>query len=507
MGISLYFLAIVSLIELCLVIPVAWRHIRKPLAAFVIVALAILSGYLVGSHLRIWTVILAILNVYRIINLLRLIEDRRPAAYMAVNWLKTSFSLIIAQILLLFITTMSAQLSTLFSGWVDIARLIDLFMAVSLLAITWRHIRHLSIRKIPRPKNFPSLTIAIPARNETDDLSECVSSLLASTYPKLEIIVLDDCSQNKHTPEIIQSFAHSGVRFIAGQTPPERWLAKNYAYEQLAREANGELILFCGVDCRFHEESLKTIVSTLLSQKLDMVSVLPINQVPKKHYLIGALLQPGRYARELVMPRHLREHPPALSTCWLVRSQLLASNGGFEAIAGSILVESHFARLAETQNGYRFIASDGLGINSQKQVSEQWATAIRIRYPETHHRPDIVAALSFLEFAVITLPFILLIQALIDTDWISMLISLTSASLITWWYGLLLKTTYGRVPFLALPAVVILGLFDAFALNYSMWRYEFKEVIWKDRNVCIPLMHQQPVTLPPRTPLLSSQRR
>jgi len=72
-------------------------------------------------------------------------------------------------------------------------------------------------------------------------------------YPKLEIIVLDDCSQNKHTPEIIRSFAHDGVRFIQGEHPKPTWLAKNQAYDRLAQESSGEFILFCGVDVRFSQ--------------------------------------------------------------------------------------------------------------------------------------------------------------------------------------------------------------------------------------------------------------
>jgi hypothetical protein len=39
--------------------------------------------------------------------------------------------------------------------------------------------------------------------------------------------------------------------------------------------------------------------------------------------------------------------------------------------------------------------------------------------------------------------------------------------------------------FLAFPFAAI---YDICMLNYSMWQYEFGEVIWKDRNVCIPIM-------------------
>jgi len=40
-------------------------------------------------------------------------------------------------------------------------------------------------------------------------------------------------------------------------------------------------------------------------------------------------------------------------------------------------------------------------------------------------------------------------------------------------------------------------LSDLFLINYSMWKYEFSDVDWKGRNVCIPVMHVVP-TLPRR---------
>jgi hypothetical protein len=38
----------------------------------------------------------------------------------------------------------------------------------------------------------------------------------------------------------------------------------------------------------------------------------------------------------------------------------------------------------------------------------------------------------------------------------------------------------------------VAAVYDVWLLNYSMWQYEFNEVIWKGRNVCIPVMHTVP---------------
>jgi hypothetical protein len=45
----------------------------------------------------------------------------------------------------------------------------------------------------------------------------------------------------------------------------------------------------------------------------------------------------------------------------------------------------------------------------------------------------------------------------------------------TWWFGLVAP------PFMILT--------DIWMLHYSMWKYEFSEVDWKGRNICVPAMH------------------
>ena len=46
--------------------------------------------------------------------------------------------------------------------------------------------------RITSSDQLPSVSVCIPARNETHAMSECLESVLASDYPKLEAIVLDD---------------------------------------------------------------------------------------------------------------------------------------------------------------------------------------------------------------------------------------------------------------------------------------------------------------------------
>ena len=70
--------------------------------------------------------------------------------------------------------------------------------------------------------DLPSVSVLIPARNEQVAMRSSLEMVLASDYPKLEVIVLDDNSVD-NTSDEIKLFAHAGVRFVSGEKPPEGW--------------------------------------------------------------------------------------------------------------------------------------------------------------------------------------------------------------------------------------------------------------------------------------------
>src|SRR4029077_9013676 len=95
----------------------------------------------------------------------------------------------------------------------NVFAVLELGVAATMLVLTLRHLDNTACEWQPRKideTDLPTVTVAIPARNEDAQLDQCLQSLLAGDYPKLEIIVLDDCSQDR-TSEIIRRFAHDGV--------------------------------------------------------------------------------------------------------------------------------------------------------------------------------------------------------------------------------------------------------------------------------------------------------
>jgi hypothetical protein len=496
MKLELIYLGIVTIFEVCLWLRPIWKY-RKYLSCAIILVLSIASGLFFGSHLNVWTGLLVVFSIYRMINLLRLIEGRTNADYLYHVARKTSFTLILLQAVALLIYLLTRHAHIKLDFWLYLALVLQATFAAMLLASTTRHIKKATPTGTGENyanKDLPTLSVLIPARNETDDLDECLRSIVASNYPKLEVLVLDDCSQNKRTPEIIRSFAHDGVTFMSGELPPDDWLAKNYAYEELSKQANGEILLFCGVDTRFAEDSLRFMVEELLNRKKTMLSVMPLNIVKSKVWIKSMLIQPARYAWEVALPRRILKRPPVLSTCWLIKSSTLKDCGGFEAVKRSVSIESYFAKhTTSNSDGYSFLRSANIfGLVSVKTFNEQKDTAIRTRYPQTHRRPEIVCLLSIVEFGMFLGPLVVAVIALANKQWLALILGLLVFGLYKAFDIIILRLTFGRFHLFAVSLLSFAVIYDICLLNYSMWQYEFHEVLWKGRNVCLPVMRVEP---------------
>jgi hypothetical protein len=253
---------------------------------------------------------------------------------------------------------------------------------------------------------------------------------------------------------------------------------------------NGELILFCGVDARFSPDSLRRLVETMLQKNKSMISIIPKNRLPRQLRSLALLVQPMRYAWELSLPRKLFRRPPVLSTCWIIQKSLLEGAGGFRAVARSIVPESYFARVAIVHDGYSFMQSDNLiGIECQKNLHEQHDTATRTKYPQLHRRPELVLILTLGELMLLILPVAFMAASIAAPDLrFYGLLSATTSIVLAIWYASIVRMVYRQTIARSLVALPFAVIHDVAVLNYSMLKYEFSRVLWKGRNVCIPVM-------------------
>ena len=183
-----------------------------------------------------------------------------------------------------------------------------------------------------------------------------------------------------------------------------------------------------------------------------------------------------------------------MSSCWIIRRTALHKAGGFAAVTRSIVPEAFFAKRLIATDGYSFVRSNqALGVESVKAPSDQRNTAIRMRYPQLHRRPEHVFFATVLEALFLVLPFAIAVAGM----WLPIqsqtrvLAIIASVLLIISYSVAAVSTRVNSLIFswIAFPFVVLV---DIALIQKSMWQYEFSEVIWKDRNVCIPTMHVVP---------------
>jgi hypothetical protein len=236
----------------------------------------------------------------------------------------------------------------------------------------------------------------------------------------------------------------------------------------------------------------------MLEKNKSMMSVMPRNILPRFLQLDASLIQPMRYAWEVALPRKLFKRPPVLSTCWIAKRETLVASGGFSAVSRSIVPESYFARQTVGHDGYGFRYSNALlGLTSHKAVSDQRDTATRTKYPQLHRRPELVLLLTLGELFALVMPFMFLVVGSMYSALTSVFIlSALTCTLLVVWYLTVCAMTYRQPDLRSLVSLPFAVLLDVALLNYSMLKYEFSVVLWKDRNVCIPVMRIEP-RLPP----------
>lgn len=362
-----------------------------------------------------------------------------------------------------------------------------LVQVIFFMQLLWSFAHYRIPRGTPRRKlaDVPTVSVCIPARNEDHALEDCLRSVLASNYPKLEVLVLDDCSQDK-TSELIRSFAHDGVRFIQGDTPASGWLGKNQAMQTLAEHASGDYLLFIDVDTRLNVTSVAQLVDYTMDARQDMVAVLPQNRLGLQP---GALLGTLRNYWQMVLPL-TRRRVPVASQAWIINADSLRGLGGFKSVAHKIIPEGSFARRLFTKGAYRFIAgNEALGITTAKRWPSGLESAVRVLYPTYKRQPLVaLAAIGFIAGAILA-PIGIFWHHVLTAQWTSLFVLSGIASGLAFVvYATAMRRTHPRAWVLVAFLLPVSALQEIFLIMTSLLQYEFGEVNWKGRNVCYPVI-------------------
>ncbi len=144
-----------------------------------------------------------------------------------------------------------------------------------LAAQWWRRFPRLA-RSLEWSATWPSLTVVVTAKDEAGRISECLASLLASDYPNLELIAVNDRSADSTGDEIDQlAETDARIRGIHIDELPSDWLGKNHAMWQGAGAAQGEWILFTDGDVIYRPDTIRLSMAWSLKNRLDHLALIP----------------------------------------------------------------------------------------------------------------------------------------------------------------------------------------------------------------------------------------
>jgi len=120
------------------------------------------------------------------------------------------------------------------------------------------------------------ISVLIPARNEERSIAACVESVLASRHVQLEVIVLDDHSEDR-TAQIVRQISRndSRLRFEPAPPLPPGWCGKQHACFALSKLARYPILSFLDADVRLAPDALARMAAFLTESKAGLVSGFP----------------------------------------------------------------------------------------------------------------------------------------------------------------------------------------------------------------------------------------
>jgi cellulose synthase/poly-beta-1,6-N-acetylglucosamine synthase-like glycosyltransferase/peptidoglycan/xylan/chitin deacetylase (PgdA/CDA1 family) len=136
---------------------------------------------------------------------------------------------------------------------------------VVLFLLARRHARVVRGR-VPGPAISPPVSIVVPAFNEAAVIERAVRSLASSSYPELEVFVVDDGSTDG-TAELVEELELPGVQVVRQANG-----GKPSALNRGLAMAAHEVVVMVDADTVFEPETLQRLVQPLADPKVGAVS-------------------------------------------------------------------------------------------------------------------------------------------------------------------------------------------------------------------------------------------
>jgi chlorobactene glucosyltransferase len=356
-------------------------------------------------------------------------------------------------------------------------------------------------------KNPPLISILIPARNEAENISRCLKSLLKQDYPNLEIIVLNDNSTDT-TSKVVKGIAQKDnrVRLVEGAPLEEGWTGKNFASHQLAKHAKGEYFVFTDADTVHFPKTISSAFGALLTSKIDALSIYP-RQIMVSFWermsvpIINIALQcfiPFILIKKSKSPLICT----AIGQFMMFKREAYEKSGGYESIKGHLVDDIQISKRVK-KSGYKFMPFDGRNTIYCRMYKNLKGVVIGLTksiYPAFNG--NILALFSFtgLLSATLLIPFILLPLGAFLFNWPAAIIRLIIIQIII---ILVIKTIFAirykqrmldillaPVSMAVIDALIFVSFFQAKYGEGLSWKGRVYDVSKSDKTTLVRESHR-----------------
>jgi len=211
----------------------------------------------------------------------------------------------------------------------------------------------------------PAVSVIITAKNEEEMIKRSLESVTSQTYSNLEIIVVDDSSEDR-TRDLALDFSRKDprIRVVDAGEKPSDWVGKSWACWRGNEFAKGDLLLYMDADSVFERnEAIEDAVAYFNSKGYDMFSISP--RVNSKSIWSSSTLPIVSGAIDVLYPlvkvnNEKSERAYVFGTFILVRKRVYEAIGGHKEVRHLIVEDQAIAQRAKS-SGYRLRVENGSG--------------------------------------------------------------------------------------------------------------------------------------------------
>lgn len=155
-----------------------------------------------------------------------------------------------------------------------------IFISVIITAGVLTAVYNLFTAPVIRPVDYSGemhcVSVLIPVRNESLNIEQCLKCVSEQNYENIEIIVLDDLSEDDTYDKALKySATDSRIKVFRGTPAPDGWKGKSWACMQLSRLSKGNYLLFIDADVRLYPSAAGSALSEAVRSDTDLLSVFP----------------------------------------------------------------------------------------------------------------------------------------------------------------------------------------------------------------------------------------